>query len=526
MKQKKIISTLFLLLSCSAASLAQVKKETTTVKVDIQQDSIANVTKPQKSVTEGTVTVGGKQINYKAIAGTLILKNQNDTPTCSMFYVAYFKTGDADNSNRPVTFIYNGGPGSSTLWLHMGAWGPERVVLNDTSHINPPYKTVNNEYSLLDASDLVFIDAPGTGFGRIITKDKGGAGEGKDFYGDDADAQAFAQFITKFISTYNRWNSPKYLFGESYGTFRSALLSKILEVDDGVNLNAIILLSQILNIGNINDNPALNPGAYQPYVFSLPSFAAVAWYHHKLPNQPPDLVPFLNEVKQFALNDYNLALQKGSLLDSAIFTLIAEKLHEYTGLPIAYIRKANLRVGGLEFEHELLGKEGEITGRLDARYHDYAFDPMGKDAAYDALDSHIDAPFISTFNNYIQNVLHYGNGQDYNVGSDDAYKQWNFNHKIPSESDPMLNIYCNSMPDLAQAMIYNPKLKVSLNMGYFDLGTPFLEGLYEMHHLPIPADLQKNISYFYYMSGHMVYVHIPSLKELHNNVANFINSTH
>lgn len=482
--------------------------------------------KPQKSVTSGEVTVAGNLIRYKAVAGTIILKDKADSPTCSMFYVAYIKKEVNNESKRPITFIYNGGPGSSSIWLHMGAWGPRRVVLDDTGHSNPPYKTVNNEYSLLDASDLVFIDAPGTGFSRIITAEKGGAGTPQDFYGDDLDARAFAQFITSFLSEFSRWNSPKYLFGESYGTFRSALLSRILEVDDGVNLNGIILLSQILNIGNINDNPAMNPGIYQPYVFSLPSFAAVAWYHHKLPNQPAELVPLLDKVEHFALNDYTLALQKGALLDSVTFDRIAEKLHEYTGLSIPYIKKADLRVGGLEFEHELLGKEGMITGRLDARYQDYAFNPMGQYAVYDALDSHTDAQFISTFNDYVRNVLHYGKGQNYIVGSNDAYNQWDFNHKISSEPDPMENIYSNSMPDLAQAMIYNPRMKVMLNMGYFDLGTPFLEGLYEMRHLPMPKILQKNISYAFYFSGHEAYVHVPALKKLHENVSRFIEETH
>lgn len=489
----------------------------------IKNDSLLSELRP--SITTGSVNIGGDEIHYKAVAGTIILKDKADSLTCSMFYIAYFKNGVSDETNRPVTFIYNGGPGSSSIWLHMGAWGPRRVVLNDTAHANPPYGTVNNEYSLLDASDLVFIDAPGTGFSRILTKDEGGAGTPEDFYGDDPDAQAFAQFITRFLSQYSRWNSPKYLFGESYGTFRSALLSKILEVDDGVNLNGIILLSQILNIGNINDNPAMNPGIYQPYVFSLPSFAAVAWYHHKLPDQPEELVPFLDKVKHFALNEYTLALQKGSLLDSATFDQIAEKLHAYTGLPLSYIKKANLQVGGLEFEHELLGKEGMITGRLDARYKDYAFKPMGQYATYDALDSHTDAQFISTFNDYVRNVLHYGKDRQYIVGSNDAYNQWDFNHKISSESDPMENIYSNSMPDLAQAMIYNPKMKVMLNMGYFDLGTPFLEGLYEMHHLPMPKELQKNISYAFYYSGHEAYVHVPALKKLHENVEKFIDET-
>src|ERR1017187_8706344 len=209
--------------------------------------------KGQKSVTHGTVTVEGNAINYQAVAGTIILKNEIDSPTIAMSYVAYFKEGEKDAVQRPITFLYNSGPGSSTIWLHMGAFGPQRVSLSDTAATRPPYTTVNNDYSLLDASDLVFIDAAGTGFSKIITKESGGAGRPEDFYGGDADANAFASFIVQFLTQYNRWASPKYLFGESYGTFRSALLADILETDKGVSLNGVILLSQTLNIANSPD---------------------------------------------------------------------------------------------------------------------------------------------------------------------------------------------------------------------------------------------------------------------------------
>ena len=228
MKSKKILLLCASVFALNSFSYAQVKKETTTVRVDVRQDSVNNYKKPQKAVTHGSVTVEGKRISYEAVAGTLVLKNNDDTPTISMSYIAYFKDDEKDASQRPITFVYNGGPGSSTVWLHMGAWGPQRVFIEDTSRTKAPYKTVNNDYSLLDASDLVFIDAPGTGFGEIITKRMGGAGDPKDFYGIDQDGRAFADFITDFITTYNRWNSPKYLFGESYGTFRSAVVANLL----------------------------------------------------------------------------------------------------------------------------------------------------------------------------------------------------------------------------------------------------------------------------------------------------------
>ncbi len=504
---------------------AQAKKETTTVEV-VVQDTIINYKKPKKSITYGSVTVEGNRINYKAVAGTIILKNAADTPTASIFYAAYFKEGEKNQSNRPVTFLYNGGPGSSTVWLHMGAFGPQRVFLEDTSQSRAPYKTVNNDYSLLDASDLVFIDAPGTGFSKIITKEMGGEGKPADFYGTDPDANAFASFIVQFISEYNRWESPKYLFGESYGTFRSAALADVLETNKSVSLNGVILLSQLLNLANSPDNPHAEPGNDLPYQLALPTYAAVAWYHHMVPNRPEKMEPFLKEVEHFAMNDYALALNKGSLLDAETFNQIAAKLHEYTGLSIDYIKKANLRVEDQQFAHELLTKDNKVTGRLDARYDGYAMNPLGEQTQYDPMDSHISGPFIATFNNYVRSELKYGIGQTFHPGGAGVYGQWDYKHKIPGSTDEQADIYPNVMTALAHAMIYDPNLKVMLNSGYFDLGTPYFQGQYEMHHLPMPASLQKNIEFKLYNSGHMVYLHPESLKLLHDNVAKFIDSTH
>lgn len=495
-------------------SFAQVKKESTSVKIDFQKDTLINFKKPQKSITYGSVTVEGKRISYEAIAGMLVLKNNLDSPTITMSYVSYSKN-DEDASKRPITFIYNGGPGSATIWLHMGAWGPQRVFLNDTSRTKAPYKTVNNDYSLLDASDLVFIDAPGTGFGEIVTKEKGGAGERKDFFGIDQDGRAFADFIREYITEYNRWNSPKFLFGESYGTFRSAVVANLLQ-NEGVGLNGVILLSQLLSYANMSDIASDHPGDDLPYELALPSFAAVAWYHHQLPNAPAKLEPFLKEVEHFAMNDYALALNKGSLLDSNAFNEIAQKLHNYIGLPVEYLRKANLRVSGPQFEQALLGKKEEITGRLDARFSGSAMDPLSEFAEYDPMDSYIDAAFTSTFNNYVRTELNFGKGMKYKNYGDVG--PWDFKRKGYVG-------FPNVMNDLAHAMIYNPDLKVMLNMGYFDLGTPYFEGLYEMQHLPMPNSLQNNIEYDFYYSGHMVYLHPESLKLLHDNVVKFINSS-
>ncbi|MDE3185450.1 MAG: peptidase S10 [Bacteroidota bacterium] len=513
---KKMIACLVLVFTTGFSSFAQMKKENTTVKINIEKDTVINYKKPQNSITEGSVTVEGKRINYEAVAGTLILKNSLDTPTLSMSYVAYFKNDQKDNSQRPVTFIYNGGPGSSTIWLHMGAWGPQRVFINDTSRTKAPYKTVNNDYSLLDVSDLVFIDAPGTGFGEVITKERGGAGDRKDFFGIDQDARAFRDFITQFITDYNRWNSPKYLFGESYGTFRSAVIANLLQ-SGGVGLNGVILLSQLLTYENMSDEAHSHPGNDNPYILALPSYAATAWYHHKLPDQPEKLEPFLKEVEHFAMNEYTLALNKGATIDSNSFNAVAEKLHNYTGLPVSYIRKANLRITGPEFEKTLLGDESKVTGRLDSRYSGSAYNPLSETPEYDPMDSYIDAAFTATFNNYVRAQLKFGKGMKYkNFGN---VSPWDYKRGGGTS-------YPNVMNDLAHAMIYNPDLKVMLNMGYFDLGTPFYEGVFEMQHLPMPSSLQKNIEFDYYYSGHMVYLHPESLKKLHDNVAKFITSSY
>ncbi len=525
-----IFKLLLITITCLAISGIQVNAQTEK-KVSVAKiltDNIdTSLLEPQKSITQGTVTVEGNNINYEAIAGTIILKDSVDKPTCSMFYVAYFKSGVTNENERPVTFIYNGGPGSSSIWLHMAAWGPRRTYLEDTSRVSAPYKTVNNDYSLLDASDLIFIDAPGTGFSKILTKDKGGIGKPEDFYSVDRDANAFAQFIKNFLSAYNRWNSPKYLFGESYGTFRSAAVSNILEIKDNVDLNGVILLSQILDFGNTTDLVTENPGNDLAYELALPSCAATAWYYHKLPNHPEKLEPFLKEVEDFAMNEYALALNKGSMLDTAAFTHIAEKLHQYSGLPVTYIRRANLRITGYDFEKTLLANDDRITGRLDTRYPGLSMDPLGEFPLYDPQAATISSAITSTFNNYVRTTLNFKEKTNY-VTETALWEKWDYRHLAVHQAfgDKYDNLFPNVMPDLASAMIYNPKMKVMLNLGYFDLATPYFEGVYEMHHLPMPVSLQKNISYAFYESGHMVYLHPESHKKLHDNVVRFIADTH
>jgi carboxypeptidase C (cathepsin A) len=498
--------------------------------------------KPEAKMSTGSVVIGGQSIAYQAIAGTLIIhpKGWDDVPRdpkvekeesageaepknpsaeASVFYVAYFKTG---GGARPVTFLYNGGPGSASLWLHMGAFGPRRIVTSTDSHTPAaPYKIVSNSASLLDASDLVFIDAPGTGFSRIAGKDKE-----KAFFGIDQDAYAFAEFISQFLSKYGRWNSPKYLFGESYGTTRSAVLINQLQAERSIDFNGVMLLSQILGFDLSPDRPTGNPGVDLPYQTVLPTYAATAWYHHKLPGQHPDLPALLAEVEQFAMGDYARALAAGSELGSAQRGAIAEKLHQYTGLPVEYVLKADLRIDGGEFRQTLQSDGGITTGRLDTRFSGPDIDPLSQRANYDPQSAALSSAYVAAFNDYVRKDLKYGEGVMFKPSAG-LFRTWNWLHQQPGQAQPPVSAEqgANVMPDLANAMKINPNLKIQLHAGYFDLATPYYQGVYEMHHLPIPAALQANIEYRFYDSGHMVYAKDASLKALHDNAAEFIRRT-
>jgi carboxypeptidase C (cathepsin A) len=488
--------------------------------------------KPEQQDSKGSVTISGKVVPYDAFAGTIVVHpkgwddvtqnadkdDKNLEPQASMFYVAYFKSAE-QGAQRPITFFYNGGPGSSTVWLHMGAFGPKRVVTLDDSHTPAaPYSIVNNEYSLLDATDLVFVDAPGTGFSRVAGKDRE-----KAFYGVDADAEAFADFITQFLAKYGRWNSAKYLFGESYGTTRSAALINLLETGRLIDFNGVILLSQCLGYDNGADWPQFNPGIDLPYQLALPTYAATAWYHHKLPEAPGELTPLLAEVEHFAMTEYAIALGAGSTLSSDQRQAVVAKLHRYTGLSADYIEKSDLRVNAGQFEKTLKSDSDTTTGRLDTRFSGPTLDPLSKEAEYDPQSAAIGSAYVSAFNDYVRKELKFGENREYKPEID-VEKNWNFLHQPPGAPIPLPQAV-NVMVDLASAMKYNPDLRVLVNAGYFDLATPFFEGVYEMQHLPIPAKLQKNIEFKFYESGHMVYAHEASLKGLHGNVAAFIVDT-
>ena len=480
--------------------------------------------------------VGGKAMGYQAEAGVLVvhLKDPMDDdapppgdkagappppqlPEASMSYAAYFK-GDKEDPHRPITFLFNGGPGSSSVWLHMGAFGPKRVVTADDTHSPAaPYRLVDNEYTLLDASDLVFVDAPGTGFSHLR-----GADKEKSFYGVDQDAHAFANFIVEFLSRHGRWNSPKYLFGESYGTTRSAVLSYVLENEKALDLNGVILLSQFLSADDSVDGPQFNPGIDMPYVLALPTYAATAWYHHRLANPPATLEPLLKDVENFAVNEYSQALMAGSALNAERKKAVAARLHDFTGLPVDYIERANLRVNGGEFEKSLLGSE-MTAGRLDTRFAGPTIDPMSKEADYDPQSAAISSAYVSAFNDYVRTTLKFGEKKTYKAEID-LWKNWDFMHQPPGAPFKVPGAM-NVMPDLAVAMQQNPNLKVQLHGGYYDLATPYFAAVYELHQLPVEASLQNNIEMHFYPSGHMVYAHEPALKDLHANVAAFIEKT-
>lgn len=508
---------------------------------DKSPEKPAEKTPPSEVTTQGSIDIGGQHIAYNSVAGTITVgatdvqdaqlgmdgkpqsgsqlalsepKELKDAdPVAQIFYVAYFKK-DAKAEDRPITFFYNGGPGSSTVWLHMGSLGPKHVVTDGDQHLPAaPYKLADNANSLLDTSDLVFIDMPGTGFGRLVGKDAG-----KAFWGVDEDANAFARFIQRFITKYNRWNSPKYLFGESYGTTRSAVLSDILENSKNIDLNGVILLSQIFNFTTDIDGPSGNPGVDLPYVLALPTYAATALYHKKLPQQQSAIDPFLKEVEEFAMGPYTHALAQGTDISAQEKQTVAEKMHDYIGLPVAYLLRANLRVSGGQFEKTLLEDEDLTTGRLDTRFSGPNLNPLSESAEYDPQSSAISSAYVALFNDYVRKDLKYGEGQTYLPEALFGSAEWDLKHR----GNP---ISLNVAVDLAEALKTNPRLRIMVNGGYYDLATPFFAAEYEEKHLPIPQSLAKNIEYDWYESGHMVYVRDESLKQLHDRVAAFIKST-
>ena len=377
--------------------------------------------KEESSVTDHSIKIGGQTIPYKATAATVLLKNDKDEPTALIYYTAYTRSDAKDMSQRPVSFLYNGGPGSSSVWLHMGSMGPRRVMTINAGVTPPaPYKLMDNPDCLLDKSDLVFIDPVGTGFSHAV-----GKAQDKDFWGVDPDVKSLAQFITTYISRNNRWNSPKLLIGESYGTFRNAALTNYLQGHDNMYLNGIVMVSSVLDLGTIS----FYPGQDLAYVLYLPSYAATAWFHKTLKDRPDNLNAFLDEARKFARGEYADALMKGDGLSKTEKAETVKKMARFTGLSEDYLDKANLRVRLFQFMQELQRNRGLTTGRLDARFAGPTYNLIGEAADYDPQDTAISGAFVGAFNTYIREELKFGQDKKYKPAADFENNRWEWKHE-------------------------------------------------------------------------------------------------
>ncbi len=477
-----------------------------------QANIIESVPKEESSVTQHTARINGQNVSYTATASTTLLKNDQGQPEALMYSTAYTENGVKDLSKRPITFLYNGGPGSASLWLHMGAWGPRRVVTSNAAPTpGPPFQIVDNQYSLLDASDLVFIDPVGTGFSHAVGKSKD-----KDFWGVDTDVKSLAQFISIYLSRNNRWNSPKLLYGESYGTFRSVALANYLQDHDGIYLNGIGLQSSVLDLGTLN----FSMGEDYSYILYLPTYAAIAWHYDLVKNKPADLPKFLDRVRQFAETDYADALLKGASLSDAEKTNVAQQMAAYTGLDESYIVKANLRVTRPEFRAELLRARGLTIGYYDGRYNSPTYDLLEQNAESEPSYEAFVGAFTAAFNYYVREELKFGNDMDYKVLPDAPSREWNW--KSATNTGESWPTAPNVEQSLVQDLVENHFLQVQVENGYFDLSTPFFATEYTMDHLLLPKEAYDRIHFEYYDAGHMMYLYTPALAKLSANVHAFI----
>ncbi len=466
---------------------------------------------PEEKVvqTKHTVKIGGQEIKYTATAGTILLKLEDGTPKASVFYVAYTRDDISDLTKRPVTFTFNGGPGAASIWLHLGAFGPRRVQMGDAGALTgPPYKLVDNESSLLDVTDLVFIDPVSTGYSRAVP------GEApKQFHGVEEDIQSVGDFIRLYATRNKRWTSPKFLAGESYGTTRAAGLSGYLQGRYGMYLNGIALISTILNF----QTAEFDRGNDLPYVLYLPTYTAIAWYHKKLPaDLQGDLQKAVDESRKFAAGEYADALMAGDNLPSARSSEIAQKLARLTGLPAEYIVQANLRIEIMRFDKELLRSERRTVGRLDGRFKGIDEDAAGAEPSYDPSLAAIVGPYTATLNDYVRGELKFESDLPYEFLTG-RVRPWNYS--------PYENRYVNVAETLRGAMTQNPFLHVYVAKGYYDLATPFYAAEYTMDHLGLDPSLRGHLTGGYFEAGHMMYVHQPSLVKLKQELKEFLASS-
>ncbi|MGE5375215.1 MAG: S10 family peptidase [Bacteroidota bacterium] len=466
-------------------------------------------------VTNHSVRIGGKEIKYTVTTGIMILKEETadrekeaegEKPRAQIFFVAYTRDGSGPKSRRPLTFSFNGGPGSASVWLHLGVLGPRRVVLEEDGNLpKPPYQLTDNEYSLLDQTDLVFIDPMNTGYSHPVDGVKP-----KEWHGFKKDIQLVGDFIRLYTTRNNRWLSPKFLIGESYGTTRAAGLSGYLQERHGMYLNGIMLISAVLDFTTIDFN--INNDL--PYMMFLPGYTATAWYHDVLePHRP--LQEWLKESEEFALGDYARALLKGDALSPEEREYIAEKLAFYTGVSKQFVERSRLRISDQHYFKELLRERGQTVGRLDSRFTGRDRLGVREYAEYDPLITNVMGPYTAGFYDYIRSELKFESDLSYEILSEFVHP-WSY-----AEFE---NQYVNVGETLRKAMTFNPYLKVFVANGYYDLGTPYFATEYTFDHLGLDENLRENISMEYYEAGHMMYIHMPSLREMKTHLANFIKS--
>lgn len=464
-------------------------------------------------VSQHSVKIGGKAVKYTVTAGTMILKEEpadrekeaeGEKARAQIFFVAYTKDGVTNKSKRPVTFSFNGGPGSASVWLHLGVLGPRRVVMQEDGNMPPPpFALTDNEYSLLDQSDLVFIDPVSTGYSR--------AAEGQkpvEYHGFKKDIESVGDFIRLYTTRYGRWLSPKFLAGESYGTTRAAGLSGYLFDRHGMMLNGIMLISSVLDFSTID----FAIGNDTPYIMFLPAYAATAWYHNALTLKLP-LETLLVEVEKFALGEYASALLKGDALTPEERVSVVEKLARYTGLSSTFIERSNLRIKDQQFFKELLRERGLTVGRLDSRLTGRDRSGVTENAEYDPLLTTVLAPYTAAFYEYIRAELKFESDLPYEILSEKVHP-WSFK-EFEGQS-----IYVAET--LRKAMTINPYLKIYVANGYYDLGTPYFASEHTFNHLGLDESLRGNVSMEYYEAGHMMYIHLPSLKAMKRDLAEFI----
>ena len=460
-----------------------------------------------------SIKIGGKTIKYTVTTGTMVMKEETadrekeaegEKPRAQVFFVAYTKDGVGDTAKRPLTFSFNGGPGSSSVWLHLGVLGPRRVLLKDDGDLpKPPYQLKDNEYSILDETDLVFIDPMNTGYTRPV--------EGvapKQWHGFKKDIELVGDFIRLYTTRYNRWLSPKFLIGESYGTTRASGLSGYLQERHGMYLNGLMLISVVLDFATIDFN--LNNDL--PFIMFLPGYTATAWYHDALkPHRP--LQDWLKEAEEFALGEYAQALLKGDSLTKEERAEIVKRLSYFTGISEQFIERSNLRINDQHYFKELLRERGLTVGRLDSRL--IGRDRLGvtEHAEYDPLLTNIMGPYTAAFYDYIRRELKFESDLPYEILSGFVHP-WSYKE--------FENAYVNVGETLRAAMTYNPYLKVYVANGYYDLGTPYFATEYTFNHLGLDESLRGNVTMGYYEAGHMMYIHIPSLKQMKKDLVAFI----